>query len=155
MNILMAGVFDSEADLYNTVRQLKEAGIQAEDISVVSRRVKMLEKLSQLTGTQPPQTGDSSKMVVGILREVAAGFQVLPEPAAVSGPAAERAAGAGIGGGEDSLAKALAGMGIPEDEASWYEKQIEQDQVLVLLACEPAYRRRVSEIFNRNSVVNR
>ncbi|NMO94730.1 general stress protein [Paenibacillus lemnae] len=156
MAILMVGVFDAEGDLHRTVKQLEEAGINVKDISVVGRKVKQLKRLSQQTKLDEPETGPSSRIVIGLVRQMAAGLGVLSEPAVATGPAAKIMAGAGVGGHdtEFSLTRILTMTGIPEQEASKYEQQVEMDRTLILIACDPSQQNRVSTIFKDNGILN-
>lgn len=155
MTILMVGVFEAEADLRRTVTGLEELGFKTKEISVIGRNVDMLEELSEMTGTKNPETGPASSGLLGSLRTVVSGLDVLTEPVAAAGPVAKRAAGAGIGNGEeDSLAVTLTGLGIPEEDARQYERQVEKDRLLVLLECDKGHRERVEELFKVNGALN-
>ncbi|MFC7681604.1 general stress protein [Paenibacillus sp. GCM10028914] len=155
MAILMVGIYEAEADVYQLVKKLEELGFNTKEISLIGRRVEMLEDLSELAGTQNPDTGMASSGLLGSLRMVLSGFDVLTEPIAAVGPVAERAAGAGIGSKEpDSLAIALRGLGIPEEDAKSYERQVEADRMLLLLECDKDQQEQVADLFKETGALN-
>lgn len=155
MAILMVGIFEAEADLYRLLEGLETIGFKKEEISMIGRNIELLKDLSDTTGTQKPKTGTASTGLLGSLRMVLSGFDVLTEPVGAVGPVTQRVAGAGIGSGEeDSLAISLMGLGIPEDDASMYEKQVEADRTLILLECDKEQQKRVAELFEETGALN-
>lgn len=155
MAILMVGVFEAEADLYRVINGLGEIGFKMKDVSMIGRNVEMLEDLSNMTGTTNPDMGAASSGLLGSLRLVVSGLDVLTEPVAAVGPVTERVAGAGIGSGEeDSLAVSLNGLGIPEEDARNYERQVESDRTLVLLECDVEQQKQVEELFKQTGALN-
>lgn len=155
MAILLVGVFEAESDLNRVITGLGELGFKMKDISMIGRNVKMLDDLSDLTGTMKPDTGTASSGLLGSLRIVVSGLEVLTEPVAAVGPIAIRAAGAGVGNGkEDSLAVSLHGLGIPEDDARNYEHQVELDRTLVLLECDEDQQEQITMLFKESRALN-
>ncbi|WP_054955070.1 general stress protein [Paenibacillus dakarensis] len=154
MAILMVGVFEAEADLYRSIKGLEELGFKKKDISMISRNVDVLKDLSDIAGTKNPETGPASTGLLGTLRTVVSGLDVLTEPVAAVGPVAQRAAGAGIGNGEEnSLAVALSGLGIPQEDARAYESQVEADRFLVMLECDEEQQQEVEALFKETGAL--
>lgn len=54
-------------------------------------------------------------------------------PLLAAGPIVAMLTGAAVGAGTGGLAGALIGMGIPEDEADQYERDVKDGKLLVLL----------------------
>jgi uncharacterized protein (TIGR02271 family) len=134
---VVVGVFHERGDADNAVAALRKAGFSESSIGVVARNV-------TATGTNPV-VAEGSNMASGAAWGAAAGLGagglvglgVLAGVIPVIGPViaggalatilANAAGGAVIGG----LVGSLAGLGIPEEEARYYEEEVKSGRYLV------------------------
>jgi hypothetical protein len=120
----VAGLFRNQADAERAVRDLKDTGIDESRIGVA-----MLDRAAQRELTDDT-TGRILGGVVGLLAGV--GALAIPEvgPVIVGGTLASALAGAGIAAA-GGLIGALVTMGVPEDDASYFQTGLREGSVLV------------------------
>jgi uncharacterized protein (TIGR02271 family) len=140
------GVFETRAQAQNAVRELKDAGFQDNQIGVAARND---ETASTTEGAVQEGTYAEEGAIAGALAGagigglwaigIAAGVMPVIGPAIAGGILASlltsAAAGAAIGG----LAGALIGIGVPEDEAEYYESEFASGRTIVTVQAAGRY----------------
>lgn len=134
------GVYDNGDDAVRAVEELKAQGYDRDDISVVAKDRDEVDAVNAETGTKTEEglaagaaTGGLLGGAAGLLAGV--GALAIPGigPILAAGPIAATLTGAAVGAGTGGLAGALIGMGIPEDEADQYERDVKEGKLLVML----------------------
>lgn len=141
-NSTVVGVFQDEKRAEDAVRALRQAGFREDQISVVGRRDGQTagETEGSYVGTGAA-TGAAAGAGIAALWSLGATFGVLPVigPILAAGPIAVAlisAAGGAVAGG---VVGALVGMGIPEEEAKYYEGELHAGRVLVTVRADGRY----------------
>ncbi len=136
------------AEAESAVDALTKAGYREQDISVLMTDETREMQFGSVKATTPgPDRGTTSKLSEGVgvggtvgasvgavLAGIAAIGTVLLLPGlglVVAGPIAAGLAGAGVGGAAGGLLGGLAGMGINEDRASYYEQGLREGGIVV------------------------
>jgi uncharacterized membrane protein len=121
----VVGLFRDQRDAEHAIRNLKEAGIDESRIGVAMRDRDGQRELAEDT------TGRILGGAVGLL--VGVGALAIPGlgPIIAGGALASTLAGAGIGAAAGALIGALVTMGVPEDDARYFETGLRQGSVLV------------------------
>lgn len=152
----VVAVFHSQAEAQRAVRELKAAGFTDDEIGVATQHY---EELSH--GTAHPD--DDSKSGTGAVAGATAGLGagalwglgivagVLPAigPVIAGGALAAiaaSAAGTAVAGG---IVGALVGLGIPEEEAEYYHKELEQGRTVVTVKATGARHSEACRILDR------
>ncbi len=134
----VVGVFRSQSEAQQAVRELKAAGFGDDQIGIASQH-------TEGSHTVAVDDGEATKASTGAVAGATAGLGagalwglgivagVLPAigPVIAGGALAAiaaSAAGTAVAGG---LAGALVGLGIPEEEAGYYHKEFEQGRTVV------------------------
>jgi uncharacterized membrane protein len=129
----IVGLFRNQADAERAIRDLKDAGIDESRIGVAMRDRDGQRELGEETAgaTAGAVSGGILGGVVGLLAGV--GALVLPGvgPIIAGGALASALAGAGIGAAAGGLTGFLIAMGVPEDDAKYFENGLRQGSVLV------------------------
>ena len=134
----VVSLFRDAARAERAIRDLKDAGFTDSQIGVVMQDRAQARKFAEDTGTKAGEgaaagaaTGGVLGGVVGLLAGV--GALVIPGigPIIAGGALASTLAGAGIGAAAGGLIGALVGMGIPEEEARYYERGFREGGVLI------------------------
>jgi hypothetical protein len=140
----VVGVFQDRAAAGNAIEGLKGAGFTVEDVSVLS------PEAGEVTGPAPDTEsnfGSAGPAVAGGVLGAAAGWLVgigsfmIPGVGPFIGAGALMAslAGAVLGAGAGALAGGLVKMGVPEEEARWYEKEAYGGRTLVTVRAGGRY----------------
>jgi hypothetical protein len=131
-------VFDERDDARDAINELKDAGFRGEDIGLVARDRGESREMAAETGTHAGEgaaTGAITGGIIGGLGGFLAGIGALAIP--VVGPVIAAGAlgsaltGAAVGAGVGAIAGALIGMGVPKEEAEWYEERVKSGGWLV------------------------
>jgi hypothetical protein len=124
-------VFDERDDAQDAINDLKDAGFRADDISLVAQDRGEAGALAEDTGTKAGEGAATGALAGGVLGGlggflVGVGALAIPVvgPVIAAGAFATALAGAAVGAGVGAIAGALIGMGIPEEEANWYEERV-------------------------------
>jgi uncharacterized membrane protein len=152
----VVGVFRTEDDAVDAIKDLKRQGYSEEDISVIAKDKKDAEYITEETGTKAPEGAATGMATGGILGGLGglllgAGALAIPGigPIVAAGPIAAALGGAAVGAGAGGLVGALVGLGIPEDEAKEYESSVQEGHILVLVdAVEMDRHKQVNDTFN-------
>ena len=131
------GVFENRLQAQQAVRELKEAGFSDDQIGVIMRDSTeeggTLASEHQNYASEGAVAGAATGMGVGALWALGIAAGILPAigPAIAGGILASlltsAAAGAAVGG----LAGSLVGLGLPEEEAEFYESEFESGKTVV------------------------
>lgn len=140
MDKRVIGVYDNVDDAIRAVEELKAQGYDREDISLVAKDRDEVKAVNAETGTKAEEglaAGAAAGGLLGGATGLLAGVGALAIPGIgpilAAGPIAAALTGAAVGAGTGGLAGALIGMGIPEDEANQYERDIKDGKLIVLL----------------------
>ena len=134
----VVGLFRKTLGAERAIRDLKDEGFTDRQIGVLMRDPDQERRLAEETGTKAGEaaargavTGGVLGGLVGLLAGV--GALVIPGvgPLIAGGALASTLAGAGIGAAAGGLVGALIGLGIPEEEARYYERGLEEGGILV------------------------
>jgi hypothetical protein len=137
----LVGLFRSQVDAERAIRDLKDAGIAESRIGVAMKDRDSRLELGEHSGEATTPAGEGAPAgalnggilggVVGLLAGV--GALAIPGvgPTIAGGALASTLAGAGIGAAPGGLVGALAEMGIPEDDARYFENGFREGGVLV------------------------
>jgi uncharacterized protein (TIGR02271 family) len=134
----VVGLFPNVGGAERAIRDLKNAGFTDRQIGVLMRDRDEERKLATETGTKAGEgatagaiTGGALGGLVGLLAGI--GALVIPGvgPLIAGGALASTLAGAGIGAAAGGLLGALVGLGIPEEEARYYESGLQEGGILV------------------------
>jgi hypothetical protein len=143
---VVAGLFREREAAVAAIDDLKAAGFRPEDVGVAVRDRTEQSKLVGETGTRAAEGAASGAVgggVLGGLMGFLVGLGALAIPgigpvlaggalAAAFGIAGGTAvAGAGIGAAAGGIVGALVGMGIPKEEAEYFERGFREGDVLV------------------------
>jgi uncharacterized protein (TIGR02271 family) len=140
----VVGLFRKTIAAERAVRDLKNAGFTDRQIGVIMRDPEQERKLAEQTGTKAGEaaaagaiTGGALGGLVGVLAGI--GALVIPGigPIIAGGALASTLAGAGIGAAAGGLLGALVGMGIPEEEARYYELGLQEGGILLSVDAGP------------------
>jgi hypothetical protein len=138
---IIAGLFRSQADAERAVRDLKDAGFAKSRIGVAMQDREGQRELAESTGGTTSPAGEGATAgalnegilggVVGLLAGV--GALTIPGvgPIIAGGALASALAGAGIGAAAGGLMGALVALGVPEDDARYFETGLQEGSLLV------------------------
>ena len=139
------GLYDDRKNLEVAVRELKDAGFDREDISVLVPDKEASQKLSFEYSTKAPEgiaTGATTGALLGgSLGWLASiGALAIPGigPLVAAGPIVAALAGAGAAGTIGGLTGGLIGLGMPELEAKRYQAELAKGGVLLAVQCSDA-----------------
>jgi heat induced stress protein YflT len=139
-SVTVVGLFGNQPDAERAIRDLKASAFADHQIGVLMQDPEAGRQLAEDTGTK---TGDGAKAgalgggllggLVGLLGAIA-----IPGigPIVAGGALASTLAGAGIGAAAGGLLGALVGMGIPEEEARYYESGLKEGGILITVDAE-------------------
>src|SRR5215211_5275790 len=134
----VVGLFRDTAQVERAIRDLKAAGFSDNQIGVLMQDRAEERRLATDTGTKAGEGAAAGAVgggvvggVIGLLAGV--GALAIPGigPIIAGGALASTLAGAGIGAAAGGLIGALVGMGIPEEDARYYETGLREGGLLV------------------------
>jgi len=140
----VVGVFRDRSEASNAIEALKDAGYPVDDISIL-----MPDEAHAKAGDDTSNTdfGAAGPAVVGGVLGGAAGWLVgvgsflIPGvgPFIGAGALITSLVGAAIGASVGALASGLVQMGVPEEEARWYEQEAHSGRTLVTVRAGDRY----------------
>lgn len=154
----ITGLFDNHDEAMDAVRALEEAGISADNISLVSNNTDGRYAGEVLTGDQSTVTGAETGAGLGAIAGGGAGLLtglgLLSIPGVgpvvaggwLTATLVGLAGGAAAGGVAGGLVGALIETGVPEEEAQAYSEAIRRGSTLVAVRCDETERERVTAI---------
>jgi uncharacterized protein (TIGR02271 family) len=142
----VVGVFENVDAARRAIEALKQAGFTGEHISVLAPDRGDSRELAEETGTKAGEGAATGAVTGGILGGLAGwlvgiGALAIPGvgPFIAAGALATALGGAAIGAGVGAIAGALVGMGIPEEEAKYYEGEVKSGRTLVTVSADGRY----------------
>jgi uncharacterized protein (TIGR02271 family) len=137
------GLFDDRERARQAIEALKDAGFRGDDISLLMPDRGEARDLAEETGTKAGAGAATGAVTGGILGGIG-GFLVgivalaIPGvgPFIAAGALATTLGGAAVGAGVGAIAGALIGMGIPEEEAKYYEQEVRGGRTLVAVRAD-------------------
>jgi hypothetical protein len=140
------GLFRFSDEAQRPIEALKDARFHSNDIGVTMRDVQAAEALAGETETSAGAGAATGALAGGALGGLAGwlvgvGALAIPGigPIVAAGPLAAALTGAAVGAAGGGLLGALTGMGIPEDEARWYEEEVGRGGTLVTVRADGRY----------------
>ena len=142
-NTSVFGIYTNEMDAAEALDQLRAAGFQQTDVSVLYSKNAGNKDLAHEKNTKAPEgatAGASSGAVVGGALGWLAGIGMLAIPGVgpliAAGPIIGMLSGVGVGGVVGGITGGLIGAGMPEYEAKRYEGRIRKGGVLLSVHCD-------------------
>jgi uncharacterized membrane protein len=142
----VVAVFDERDDAEDAIKALKSAGFREEDIGLVARNRDEAGVPARDDDTKAGEGAATGAVVgglVGGLSGLLAGIGALSipiiGPVVAAGAFASALVGVVAGAGIGAIAGALIGMGIPEEEANWYEERVRGGAWLVTVKAGGRY----------------
>jgi uncharacterized protein (TIGR02271 family) len=149
------GVFHSHREAQQAVRELKSAGFSDDQIGVASQDKDGKHKLESEDHGNKSGAGAAAGAATGLGAGALWGLGIVAGVLPAIGPViaggalaaiAASAAGTAVAGG---LIGALVGMGIPEDEANYYDREFEQGRTVVTVKAPGSQYDTAHRIFDR------
>jgi len=137
MSKLITGLFNTRARAEQAADELTRAGFAPEDISLLMSDTTRGREFAVKHSTKAPEGAAAGATIGGVLGAVAAGLAAVasisipPLSIVAAGPVVAALAGLGAGAATGGLTGALIGLGMPEHEAKFYHKEIEEGGILV------------------------
>ena len=142
----VVGVFHERDDAREAIEALKEARFAPDSISILSPDKQTTETMAAETGTHAGSGAATGAVTGGILGGlggwlVGIGALAIPGvgPFIAAGAFATALGGAAIGAGVGAIAGALIGMGVPKEEAEYYEGEVKSGRTLVAVRADGRY----------------
>ena len=133
---VVVGVFPTRMDAEKALDALRDAGFAGEDVSLLTQHPDQV-----VVPDREPTAADAATAgaFAGGLTGAFAGWLIggasllIPGvgPFVAAGAIATALTGAALGAGIGAIGGALTGLGIPEEEARWYEQQVQRGSTLV------------------------
>src|ERR687886_1241474 len=127
----VVGVFRERDEARQAIEALKDAGFASDTISILSPDKQATQSMAEETGTHAGSGAATGAVAGGLLGGlggwlVGIGALAIPGigPFIAAGAFATALGGTAIGAGVGAIAGALIGMGLPEDEARYYEQEV-------------------------------
>jgi len=158
----VVGVFENPADAEEAINGLKVAGFTPDSISVVAKDRTVQRDLTETSGNEAGQGALIGSLGGGTLGAVlgwllAGGTALIPGvgPVIAAGVFGATVGGALIGGTLGGITGALAGAGIPEEEASEYGEYVKTGNSLVTAhAANGQLLEAATDVFDRSHAVS-
>ena len=142
----VVGVFRDHGRARDAIGALKDAGFAANDIGILTPDRGETRAMAEDTGTKAGAGAATGAVAGGVLGGLAgwlAGIGALAIPGIgpflAAGALGTALGGAAIGAGVGAVAGALTGMGVPEEEAKWYEQEVRGGGTLVTVRADGRY----------------
>lgn len=139
----IVGSFDSFEEAQEVVRDLQQRGYSRDDISVIANNAtgKYSETAATVSETGAnTATGAAAGGVLGGAAGLVVGLMGLAIPGigpiVAAGPIAAALAGAGVGAVAGGLIGGLTGVGVSEDDASYYAESVRRGGALVTVRAD-------------------
>jgi hypothetical protein len=158
----LVGVFESRADAEQALADLNALGFADEDLGIAVRSTDEAATGGTATGegasaaaggmeTESAEGAGVGLVAGGILGAVAALLIPGVGPAIAGGLlSATVLASAAVGAGLGALAGALIGLGIPEEEARYYQSEFEQGRAVVTVRADgPGRQQQARDVLDR------
>jgi hypothetical protein len=146
------GVFDSSAQAREAIAELKRMGFRDEQIGVAARDMEgWAEKYKSAGGTYLEEgAGLGAAVGAGAAAawSLAISFGVIPVigPVLAAGPIAAALISAAGGAAAGGLVGGLIGLGVPEDEAAYYDEHFKAGRTLVTVQADGRHEQAASAL---------
>lgn len=145
----IAGLFEDQAQAARAIEDLQAAGIPADRIGLVTQDRQEAQELDKQYGTHSAEAAIGGGLIGGAAGALLAGTGALVIPGIGPFISGGILATALVGGAAGWLVGGLAGLGIPREEAVYYEDRVQQGATL--LTIDPQGRdAEVRQILTRN-----
>jgi uncharacterized protein (TIGR02271 family) len=142
----VVGVFHERDDARQAIEALKDAGFAPDTISILSPDKQATQDMAEETGTHAGSGAATGAVAGGLLGGlggwlVGIGALAIPGvgPFIAAGAFATALGGAAIGAGVGAVAGALVGMGVPKEEAEYYEGEVKSGRTLLTVRADGRY----------------
>lgn len=167
MDRMILGIFDNRSLAERAISDLHKLGYDSKDISIVMKDAQQATKISHDTGANVAEgaiSGVTTGGVLGALAGLLVGIGAISIPGigalliggplaaafGLGGAAATTVSGAVTGALAGGLVGALIGLGIPEEDARYYEDRIRAGAILVAVPAYLESQDEVQEILEEN-----
>jgi hypothetical protein len=158
-NTAVIGVFANRESAQATVRDLRNAGFEESEIGVLGRHGEepSLDRATNSKIAEGSVIGAATGAGAGALWALGIATIGLPAigPAVAGGVFMALLASAGGGAAVGTLVGALVGLGVPEEEANWYQSELEAGRYLVTVRSDAFRRGEIDAIFSRHGGYDR
>jgi uncharacterized protein (TIGR02271 family) len=152
----VVGVFENAHDAQQAIKELRQMGFREDQIGLAAHQqaqstsANTTDEGNAGTGAM---TGALAGAGLGAAWSLAAIAGLIPAigPVIAGGTLAAVLAGAGLGAAAVGLAGALIGMGIPEQEAQFYEEEFKSGRTVVTVKCDSRYDEAVAILRRHNA----
>jgi hypothetical protein len=142
----VVAVFDDRTDAQDAINALRDAGFLADDISILARDRDDAGRLAEDTGASVAAGAATGALAGGLLGGVAGwlvgiGALAIPGvgPILAAGPLAAALGGAAIGATGGGIIGALTGVGVPEEDAKYYDTEFRRGGIVVTVQARGRY----------------
>ena len=142
----VVSVFHDRDDAQDAINALRDAGFNADDVSILARDRDVAGRLADDTGTEAAAGAATGALAGGLLGGVAGwlvgiGALAIPGvgPIIAAGPIAAALGGAALGAASGGIIGALTGAGVPEDEARYYDEEFRRGGIVVTVQARGRY----------------
>lgn len=138
-NFPIVGVFDYAADAERAVNTLRDLGFRDSQIGVTGRDLRTYEAgEDESYAAEGAAAGVAGGAGIGLLWGLAAVSGTVPVigPAIAAGTLAALLSSAAAGAAAGGLGGMLIGLGLPRDEAAYYESAVEEGRYVVTVHAE-------------------
>jgi len=134
---IAVGVFRNPLQARRAVEELRQAGYSDAEIGYLTRA--SANRPSEDTGTFIANSAVEGGLVGGLIGAAAALLIPGFGPALAGGILAAALGGAAIGAATSGIVAALVNIGVPEDEAHFYQQELEAGHILVTVKASSGY----------------
>ena len=127
----IAGIFENRADAERAVEDLKGAGFNQNNIGLVTQDKQANQQLAEEHGTHSTEGAVAGGLIGGTAGALLAATGALVIPGVGPFLSAGILATSLVGGAAGWLVGGLAGLGIPREEAQYYEERVQGGSTLV------------------------
>lgn len=142
----VVGVFRERDDAREAIEALKDDRFAADKISILSPDKRTTDNMAEETGTHAGSGAATGAVTGGVLGGlggwlVGIGALAIPGvgPFIAAGAFATALGGAALGAGVGAIAGALVGIGVPKEEAEYYEGEVKSGRTLVTVRADGRY----------------
>ncbi len=150
-NAVVVGVFEQPMQAKNAVEDLRRAGYREDEIGFLARAG------ASETGSEKVASTTTGVVSGGVIGGVlgAAGALLIPGigPAIAGGILAATLGAAGVGALVGGIVGTLTGMGLSEQQARYYQRELEEGRTIVLVK-SVAGQEQTLDIMRRNGAIN-
>lgn len=134
---MAVGVFNNPAQARRAIEELRAAGYSEDEIGYLTRA--STTGPTEDTGTFIANSAVEGGLIGGLLGAVAALLIPGLGPALAGGILAAALGGAAVGAAAGGFIGALVNLGIPQNEAEFYQKELEAGRTIVTVKSQSGY----------------